>query len=294
VLSLAELREAGVTRQQRRGQVEAERWRRLPHRGVVIDHGPLDGPNLWRSVLLHVGAEARLGGGTALRAGGLVGLENDPVHIWVEKSTRKGNPFAELPDVVLHETRRWGKTDLADDDGVPRAAIPVAAMQGALWARTLREATLFLIMPVQQRLVEPEQLLEQLDRVRRHRFRRALRPIIADIRGGSHSMNELDVLDLCRGRGLPEPRRQSLRVGVDGKRYIDAEWPEYGVTLEVQGAGHGELLRALDDDVRLVELSTEGSCAVSISVLTLRANPDAFFRAFAELLASRGWLRPAS
>ena len=47
-------------------------------------------------------------------------------------------------------------------------------------------------------------------------------------------------------------------------------------------------------DVRLVELSTEGSCAVSISVLTLRANPDAFFRAFAELLASRGWLRPAS
>ena len=118
--------------------------------------------------------------------------------------------------------------------------------------------------------------------------------IIADIRGGSHSMNELDVLDLCRGRGLPEPRRQSLRVGVDGKRYIDAEWPEYGVTLEVQGAGHGELLRALDDDVRLVELSTEGSCAVSISVLTLRANPDAFFRAFAELLASRGWLRPAS
>lgn len=291
VFTLAELRSVGISRNERRSHIDAERWRRLPFRGIVIDHGPLAGPDQWRAVLLEVAGEARLGGITALRAAGLVGLEQDPIHVWVRKSTRKGVPS--IPGVVVHESRRWTAED-AVAGPLPRARPAVAAMQAALWAVTLRQAALFLVMPVQQRLVRPEDLVDQLDRVRRHRFRSALRGVVADIGGGSHSMNELDVLALCRSRGLPDPQRQALRHGPDGRRYIDAQWPRFGVRLEVQGAGHGQLLQALDDDVRLIEHSTDGTCAISVSMLTLRVDAERFLDAFEGLLASRGWRRPAA
>ena len=286
VFSCRELHALGVDRDERRSHVEGERWRAVAHRGVVIHHGPLVGEDLWRAALLSVGASACLGGISALQAAGMTGLDDEDTHVWVRKSFRKGR----VPGVVLHESRRWTADD-AEESGIPRARPAVAAMQAALWARTAKEAAFMLILPVQQRLVTADQLAEQLARVRRHRFRTALGPVIADIGGGSHSMHELDVIRMCRERGLPEPSRQSPRVGPGGRRYIDVDWPGFGITLEIQGAGHGLLLQTLDDDVRLVDLSTEGSTALSISVLTLRTNRDAFFDALERLFAAKGWRR---
>lgn len=268
-------------------QVRAERWRAIPYRGVVIHHGPLVDEDRWRAALVAVASTARLGGITALQAAGVSGLEDTDVHVWVRKSTHKGA----APGVVLHESRRWTDDD-ALDTGIPRATPAVAAMQAALWARTTRQAAFFLVLAVQQRVVRPEQLAEQLERVRRHRFRRALAPVIGDLAGGSHSMHELDVIRMCRQRGLPEPTRQSLREDEDRRRYVDVEWRELGICLEVQGAHHGQLLQTLDDDIRLVDLSRDGSTAVSISVLTLRTNADAFFAALERLFVARGWRRP--
>ena len=284
VVSLARLREAGVTRGRRRAHVAAERWQHLPHRGVVLDHGPLGGDSGWRAALLHVGTSARLGGVTALQASGLTGFEETPIHIWVTKSTRKGRPAG----VVLHESRRWGDDDAAPH-GIPRARPAVAAVQAALWARTPRQAAYLLVLPVQQRLVSVEDLGVEMSRVRRHAYRGVLSGVVADIGDGVRSMNELDFARLCRARGLPEPSRQTLRESAQGRRYLDVEWVAYDVRLEVQGAGHARLLNVLSDDVRLMDLAAEDGAAVSVSVLSLRVDPEPLFASLARLLQSRGW-----
>lgn len=112
---------------------------------------------------------------------------------------------------------------------------------------------------------------------------------MADIRDGVRSMNELDFARLCRTRGLPEPSRQTLRESAQGRRYLDVEWVVYGIRLEVQGAGHARLLNVLSDDVRLMDLAAEDGAAVSVSVLSLRVDPEPLFASLARLLQSRGW-----
>lgn len=295
VFTLTELRDVGVTRGERRTHVRAERWRSLSNRAVVVDCGPLDSENAWRAALAEVSCRARLGGVTAMQASGVRGLSDTDIHVWVQKSTRKGLPSV-AADVVLHESRRWDDKD-AVDVGIPRARLDVAAVQAALWSRSIREASLMLVLPVQQRLVTADQLIETFERVRRHEFRSVLRQVLIDIRGGSQSMNELDFVRMCRTYGIPVPSRQVVRTGPDGKIYIDCRWEKFGVSLEIQGAGHGELLNALDDDLRLLGLATDGDVALSVSVLTLRIDPHAWFERFGTLLRSRGWpsetLRPA-
>ena len=284
VISLTRLREVGVEPSTRRSHVRAERWRSLPYRGVVLDHGPLHGRSAWRAALLQVGASARLGGVTALQAWGLEGYVESGIHVWVEKSTRKGR----VDGVVLHESRRWGGED-AVDIGIRRAKPAVATVQAALWARTSRQAAYLLVLPVQQRLVRVEDVGEQLARVRRHSYRALLHRVYADIADGVRSMNELDFARMCRDRSLPEPSRQTPRPSPEGRRYLDVEWEAYAVRLEVQGAGHGQLLNVLTDDVRLMDLAREPGAAVSVSVLSLRVDPEPLFRSLARLLAARGW-----
>lgn len=284
VISLARLREAGVSATTRRSHVRGERWRAIPYRGVVVDHGPLDGRSAWRGALLSVGASARLGGVTALQAWGLEGYVENDIHVWVEKSTRKGR----VDGVVLHESRRWGQEDAADAD-LRRAKPAVAAVQAALWARTPRQAAYLLVLPVQQRLVRIDDLGEELDKVRRHSYRALLRGVLADIGDGVRSMNELDFARSCRQRGIPEPSRQTQRSSPEGRRFLDVEWTGFGIRLEVQGAGHARLLDVLSDDVRLMDLACETGSAVSVSVLSLRVDPEPLFRSLAGLLAARGW-----
>lgn len=289
VLTKVELDRVGVSRQERRSQVAGGRWRALRNGGVVIDHGPVFGEAAWREALVTVGDGARLGGVTAMQAAGLTGLTDTAIHIWVEKSARKG-AWRRTEGLIVHESRRWTVDDALAIRDLPRARPEIAAIQAALWAVTIRQAALFLVMPVQQRMVRAEDLVVVMDRVRRHRFRRPLQLVLADISAGSHSMNELDFTAFCRAGGLPEPTRQSVRVGPGGRRFIDVEWKRFGVKVEIQGAGHGQLLQALADDVRLIDLSCETGAAVSISVLSLRVNAPEVVAALARLLVSRGWV----
>ena len=74
-----------------------------------------------------------------------------------------------------------------------------------------------------------EDLRPELDRVRSHPFRRALAATLADIVGGSESLDELDFLAKGRARGIPDPERQQARRTPRGQIVRDATWPEFGV-----------------------------------------------------------------
>lgn len=283
-ISHAQLRELEVTRSERVAQIEAQRWLPVHRRGVVVLHSEsCHRGSPWLS-LARVGPQARLGGVSALACDGLKGYEEPMTHIWVAKSLQKSRPAG----VILHETRRWAASH-AVTAGLPRSRPEVAIVQGALWARSARQAALVMTMSLQQRLATPAQVSAQLERVRRHPYRRALEGLLRDIAGGVESLNELDFATMCRERGFPEPTRQAIRRHANGRYVLDVHWDEFRAVVEIQGAGHLVLDKVLTDEVRLLDLAVDGDTMIPVSSATLRTHPEPFFAALARFLRSRGW-----
>ncbi|MEO3937039.1 hypothetical protein V3N99_09810 [Dermatophilaceae bacterium Soc4.6] len=285
VVSLSALRAANITRWQREAQVGARRWVAVSRRGIVTTTGVPHGEAAIRISLLRVGPTAALGGVTALQWRGLTGFdERRGLHLWVRKSGFK----TRCPGVVLHETRRWTEDDV-DSAGIRHSHPTAATVQAALWAGSARQATLLLTMAVQQRIVRADDLVDPFSAVRRHPYRAVLLAVLGDVRGGVHSLNELDFARMCRDHGLPEPDRQVRRQSSQGRVHLDVYWDRFGVAVEVDGAGHGVLTQAMSDEIRSLDLQAAGDAAVQVSSVTLRIAPAPFFAALARLLRARGW-----
>lgn len=294
VLTRSQIGMHGITRSQMRAEVDAGRWR-VAGRECLIVHpaSPDERVDWWLAVLEaapRTGAEtprAALGGLTALQAAGFQGIDGDGlVHVCAPKSSRPLRP--ESAGVRIHETRRWDDGDLIVS-GIPRTRPDVATVQAALWARTNREAALLLVAPIQQRLTTVDTVGAVLDRVKRDRRRTFLRGVFVDIVGGVRSLNELDFALLCRRRGLPEPDRQVVVSGPSGRCYLDVRWHRWRVVVEVDGVGHLQPDRWIDDSLRHNEIALAGDVVLRIPSLGLRLDPDRHLDAVERALRHSGW-----
>lgn len=162
-------------------------------------------------------------------------------------------------------------------------------MQAALWARTDREAALLLVAPVQQRLTTVDLLGSALERVRRDRRRTFLHGVFAEIAEGVRSLNELDFATMCRRRGLPEPDRQVVVPGPSGCYYLDVRWNRWRVVVEIDGVGHLQPDRWIDDSLRHNEIALAGDVVLRIPSLGLRLDPGRHLDAVARALRQAGW-----
>jgi len=208
---------------------------------------------------------------------------DDPVNVAVRKSRRHHKPRG----VVVHETRRLVDGDVVEV-GIPRLRVAVAAVLGALWAKTDRQAALLLVMSVNQRLTTPGQLSDVLARVRRDRRRRLLLAVVADIADGVRSMGELDFAGLCRRYGLPEPDRQVIRKGPRGRIYVDAYWDRWGLVVEIEGMHHDAPENAVPDALRQNSISITTGTVLRIPLLGLRTDRDAFMAQVEQALRASG------
>lgn len=205
VVHRRQLYELGWTRWQVDAQLDGGRWAQVAG-GVIITHrGPLPDRARWWAAVLQVGPRAVLAGSTALQAAGLTGVSDDVIHVAAPKSSRPRRP----PGVRVHETRLLSHDDVLRA-GLPRVRPVAAAVQAALWARSDRQACLYLVSTVQQRLVTAVDLADRLARVTRHRRLPLLRSVVGDVVDGAQALSELDFAALCRRRGLPQPTRQSV------------------------------------------------------------------------------------
>ena len=289
VISLRQLYAAGVPRWLVRRELRVGRWQRPGRQTVVLHNGPLsDSAKRWVAVL-EGGPRAALAGVTALQEAGITMLDDQTVHVIVARASRR----VRLKGVRYHESRRWSETDVIRL-GIPRVAAPVAAVHAALWARTDREATLLLTVAVQQRKATPAELHDAASSIRRHRRRRLLSEVISELSGGVRSLNELDVAVAMRARGLPEPDRQRLRRRPSGRQYLDADFDDYEVTLEIDGPQHDEPTARLEDLVRDIGLATDGRTVVRIPMVAWRLGEERVLDALEELFSARGWRRPAA
>lgn len=271
LLSRAELRELGVDRNRVAREVAAGRWRLHGRRSIAVHTGALTPvARGWRAVH-ESGGDAVVDGVTSLQVAGVRGLDDEVVHVSLHHlcQTRA------IDGVVQHKVARrvMGEGALP---GLPRTPPALAALRAAQWAVSDRQAALFLVLPVQQRLITGEHLVAALAEYPGRRRRAVVRQLVGDITDGAHSLGELQIVPWCRARGLPSPSRQALRV-VDGRvRYLDVFWDEVGLALEIDGAAHTEGLEVAHDHLRQNSLTMDEHLVLRMSLIGMRVVREEF------------------
>lgn len=277
----------GVPRWVVKLELRTGRWQRQGRQALVVHNGPLSEATLRAIAVLEVGSKGALDGVSALLAAGATGLTDTGLVV----STPKGSTPRRPAGVRVRETRRFREEDVLTA-GVRRMRPAVAALHAALWAVSDRQATLFLMIAVQQKLARVEDIATALARVRRHKRRRMLTALLVDLAGGVHSLGELDVGAGLQRRGLPVPTRQAIRKRPSGTEYLDCEFLEYDLVLEVDGVGHNEVLQQLSDLVRDIRLASEGRTVIRIPLSAWRLDEEAVLTVLEDLFVARGWVRP--
>ncbi len=221
---------------------------------------------------------------SALQAAGLTGVDAHTVRASVPRGART----PKIAGVTVRQTRRLRRSDLAGP-GLPRVRPEIAAVRAALWARSDKQAAFFLTAAVQQRLCRPEDLARAVLDVRRHRRRRLLVEVAGELLDGVRALGEPDFARLCREQGLPTPARQALRRTARGRAYLDVEWPEYDLVVEIDGVHHRDAPVAVDDALRQNEVTLQRSVVLRIPNLALRVGPDEFMAQVRRALVAGGW-----
>lgn len=287
VLSHAQLDALGITWSQRRAEIAAGRWERAGEQCLQV--GPPDHTSAWWRAVFEVGPSAVLDGVSALQAAGLTTISSDVVHAAVPKSVDP-RPY---PGVRVHETRRYREEDVLRA-GVPRMRPATAAVHAALWARTDRQAALFVVAPVQQGLVAVPDLAEAVALVKRDKRRRLLHGLLTDVRDGLQALGEQDFARACRRRGFPKPDHQQMRQLPTGRVYYDSVWSRYGVKVEIHGVQHLDPAAATRDALKENAASLEGAVVIRIPNYAFRTDPEPFLDQVELGLRAGGWgQRPA-
>lgn len=288
VLSRRQLYALGVTRWEIRGEVRAHRWQLIGDQSVCLHTTDVtDEGHRWAAVF-QGGPRACLDGASALIASGLQRYEQGSIRVSVPRGAR----VRRNPRYDIRQTRRWSAGDVAPS-GVPRTRAEVAAIRGALWARTDKQATYLLTLVVQQGLATPERLGHELLRIRRDKRRGLLHSVVNDLLDGARSLGELDVGRELRRRGLPPPTRQVLRKDRKNRYYLDLYWPHWKLVVEIDGIHHTWAENVVGDALRQNALALAGDTVLRLPLLGLRLTPDDFFAQIGWALADAGWRRAA-
>ncbi len=274
VLSRRQLAVIGVDRDAVAREVRAGRWAVHGQATLAVHRGPIPQEALrWRA-LWEVGhGVALLDGVSSLVAAGMTGFEEAAVHVSVTRNSR----CPDVDGVRIHRVTR-----VADErhtlGSTPRTPPAVAAVRGAAWAVSDRQAALVLAMTVQQRLTTGPQLLRAVRTVRTRGRRPFIRQVAQDIAAGAHSLGELDFVALCRRRGLPEPEMQVVRRGPKGRIYLDVRWAGSRLVVEIDGSGHRMGLAVTADNLRQNHVTLGGDRVLRFDLLALRLHEDDVMR----------------
>ncbi len=109
----------------------------------------------------------------------------------------------------------------------------------------------------------------------RLRRRLLIQATLADVAGGAHALSELDLADLLRRFGLPEPDRQASRRDQHGRRrWLDALWEAARLIVEVDGRWHTDVGNWWEDMKRDNEFTINGYRVLRFPAYAVRSDPD--------------------
>jgi hypothetical protein len=267
-----------------RYEVRSRRWQRLG-RCYIAQNGPLTEQQREWVAVLNGGRTAALAGRSAAASGGLRGWSDGLIHVILQ---RGASTPPKIDGVKIHWTR--GSVDIHPAACPPRVRTAPALLQASGWMRSDRAAMGVLAAGVQQRLVRVVDLQTASAGVADVRRRRLIDLTLGDIEGGAQALSEIDAARLCRGAGLPEPSRQSVRLDPRGRRrYLDLEWSEWRLAAEIDGQQHMEVRQWCDDLLRQNELVIARADILRFPSLVVRSAGDVFADQVSRALVARGW-----
>ncbi|MEU4606503.1 type IV toxin-antitoxin system AbiEi family antitoxin domain-containing protein [Kribbella sp. NPDC023972] len=245
IVSRAQLQAAGWTESHIRRSLRNRRWQTV-HPGVYATHtGPIGYDDNLLAALLHAGPEAAWSHYTAAEQLGLLKPDgNRPVYVTIPERRR----IKPRPNVIIHRDEYWA--DRLAPVVPPRRSAADAVLDIVGITRPVDQAAAVIAEACQSGRVSPADILTALARRPRLRHRRSLRPILADVAAGSHSLLELRYLrDVERRHGLPTGLRQRA---VDNE-FTDVFYRGFELVVELDGRLHlapRQRWRDLDRDNR--------------------------------------------
>jgi hypothetical protein len=254
-----------------RWRLASGRWQRMCRGVIVTQPGPLtEEQRLWVPVLA-AGDGAVLAGLTAAKLDGLTGFDDHRTYLLIPcpRRMRKG-----LPDVVVHRSLLLGPADVHPSRQPPRTRLGRSLVDAAAWAATDRGARAILAAGVQQRLIRAADLSGIIEHCPRVRRRAIMRATLADVAGGAEALSELDLCDLVRRFGLPEPDRQVERLDGQGRRWLDAVWERARLVVEIDGRWHMDVRAWWADMQRDNELIVDGYRVLRFPAFVVRDSPE--------------------
>jgi hypothetical protein len=293
--ALLDLQERTATRAQLLEHVSEEelrwfmasgRWQ-VPHPGVVVAHsGPLSEMLRVWVALLGCGRGAALAGLTAAGLDGLTGQQPKKPQLLVPHRRQ----VTDRDDIEIHSSTRLGSADVHPLRTPRRTRLPRSLVDAASWAGSDDEARAILAAGVQQRLVRVTDLDAVVALIPNLPRRRVIRLTLRDIKGGAHSLPEVEFAGLCRTFKLPPPSRQVVRRDASGRRrWLDVFWDDFGLVVEIDGLFHmaanawwRDMWRGNDHTVALEGVLRYPSFAI-------REEPERVARQIAAALRARGW-----
>ncbi|HOB79848.1 MAG TPA: hypothetical protein PLX57_08320 [Ornithinibacter sp.] len=271
-LSHRQLTELKVTRATVRNKLESGRWQRRTEEVITTTTGPMSVEQHRWVAVLHCGPGALVGGLSAAAVHGLKNWHRDEVHVLVGND----HSFEPVEGVVTFRTRR-SLPRMRHPSPLPTCALEPAVLLWAGHEPHPRSAMGVLAAVVQQRLTTAAKLASWVEALKPLRRAPAIRSLLTDLAGGSQSMAEVDVLQMCRGAGLAIPDRQVPRRDSSGQlRFTDCEWhlkDGRTLVLEVDGLFHLEIQHYEGDVRRQRRLTTPTRIVVRCTSNELRHEP---------------------
>ena len=253
-----------------RWRVRSGRWQPV-HLGVILAQSgpPSERQRLWAD-LLRAGRGAVLAGLSAARLDGLEGFKVERTCILVPHGRQVRGTNLEV-----RSSTRLRASDVHPLRSPPRTRLPRSIIDAASWASTPPQARAILAAGVQQRLVRVTDLVQVAADQPRLGRRQQIRADLADISGGSHTLPELDFLQVCRRFGLPQPDRQVIRKDGQGRtRWLDAFFDAARLVVEIDGLWHMEATAWWADMARSNALVVDGFYVLRFPSFVVREQPE--------------------
>lgn len=238
VIGYAQAMEAGLTKEAIRWRVTGGQWIRI-RRGL---YRVRTGPQTWHSRLHALALMIKPDGALTLEsAAHLHGMSSRQPQVITAAVV--GREVLRLPGTRIASRR---SLEIVTRDHLPVTSevstlLDLADVRGATW----QDAVHLVARWVHRKRVTADQVLEALDARHRHQHRKVITAALQSVTAGAESVLEVVAVErVIVPHGLPMPRLQ-VPEGPPGARVRrDAEWPEYGVLLELDGLlGHdGESL----------------------------------------------------
>ena len=268
LITAAQATSAGLSQEQVAWRVRSGRWQRVHPRVYAALTGHLSTEQRELAALLYAGAGAALSHNTAARLDGLAGHESAVVHVTVPAHRR----VKAVVGVRVHRSHLLGPEDVHPSRHPRRTRLARSVVDMAIACRARDDVRAILAAGVQQRLLRTTELTAAVVRSGCRRHRVLMLTTLADVAGGSHSLPELQMLQLLRGAGLAEPNRRQQAVR-DGRYILDLWWEAPRLAVEVDGGLHRMAERWWGDLDRQNEVGLDDSLVLRFPSHAIRESP---------------------